>query len=66
MDVYSLGKVVSITHGPRSALGSYSFSVIGVLGRPVVSFAFDRKKADAAHAAMQAIVETVKLITPHH
>jgi hypothetical protein len=62
MEIYNLGKVASITDArgePR-----YDFNITGVRGRPLVSFAFDtREEADAAHAAMQAIVETAKLIT---
>jgi hypothetical protein len=64
MDTYNLGKVASTTGG-RGAL-FHGFDIYGVHGRPIVSFSFEtREEADAAHTAMQSIVETAKLITPH-
>jgi hypothetical protein len=64
MDIYNLGDVTSTTDG-RGAF-FHSFDIYGVHGRPIVSFSFEtREEADAAHTAMQSIVETAKLITPH-
>ena len=41
-------------------------SIIGIIGRPIVSFEFEtQEEAEAAHKAMQAIVAKAKLITPY-
>jgi hypothetical protein len=59
MNIYNLGKVALTTDG-------VSFNIIGVYGRPLVSFEFKtQKEAEAAHEAMQAILATTKLITTH-
>jgi hypothetical protein len=64
MDMYSLSKVDLITDD-ESMLRS-GFSVIGVIGRPIVSFEFDtQEEAKAAHEAMQAIVAKAMLTTAH-
>ena len=63
MGVYNVGKVDTITDGRDSF---YGFNVIGIHGRPLISFSFEtRKKAEAAHKAMLAIVATAKIITPY-
>ena len=50
MNVYNLGAVQSTTDGP-------GFNIVGVHGRPLVTFSFDtQEEADAARDAMQAIV----------
>jgi hypothetical protein len=42
------------------------FNIIGVHGRPLVTFSFEtRKETDDAHRAMQEIVAKVKAITPY-
>jgi len=62
MDIYNLGKVDSITDD--ESMLRFGFSIIGVIGRPIVSFEFDtQEEAEAAHKAMQAIVAKAKLIT---
>jgi hypothetical protein len=54
MDIYSLGKVQSTTDG-------YGFNIIGVHGRPLVSFSFEtQEEADAAHKAMRPIIAMAK------
>ena len=65
MDVYNLGKVASTTDDARGAL-RYGFNIIGVTGRPLVTFSFDgQTEAEAAHKAMRDVVATAKLIKPH-
>jgi hypothetical protein len=60
--VYNVSKVDTITEGRHLF---YGFNVIGVHGRPLISFSFEtRKEAEAAHKAMLAIVATAKIITP--
>jgi hypothetical protein len=64
MDLYSLGKV-ALTTDDESML-RFGFSIIGVIGRPIVSFEFEtQEEAEAAHKTMQAIVAKAKLITPY-
>jgi hypothetical protein len=64
MDLYNLGKVDSIADD-ESMLG-FGFSIIGIIGRPIVSFEFEtQEEAEAAHKAMQAIVAKAKLIAPY-
>jgi hypothetical protein len=59
MDTYNLGAVQSTTGGP-------GFNIVGVHGRPLVTFSFDtQEEADAARDAMHAIVAKAKVITPH-
>jgi hypothetical protein len=59
MDTYNLGAVQSTTDGP-------GFNIVGVHGRPLVTFSFDtQEEADAARDAMHAIVAKAKVITPH-
>jgi hypothetical protein len=59
MDTYNLGAVQSTTDGP-------GFNIVGVHGRPLVTFSFDtQEEADAARDAMHAIIAKVKVITPH-
>jgi hypothetical protein len=44
----------------------FGFNIIGVHGRPLVTFSFEtRKEADDVHRATQAIVAKVKTIMPH-
>jgi hypothetical protein len=62
MDIYNLGNVARTTDGRADF---YGFSIVGVSGRPVVSFSFETKDdAEAAYKVMQAIVAKAKLITP--
>ena len=59
MNVYNLGAVQSTTDGP-------GFNIVGVHGRPLVTFSFDtQQEAESAHKAMRAIVASAKLIKPH-
>ena len=65
MDVYNLGKVDSTIDGVIGPL-LYGFNIIGVRGRPLVTFSFEtRDEAESAHKAMLEIVATAKLIKPH-
>jgi hypothetical protein len=62
MAVYNVSEVDTITDG-RDLF--YGFRVIGVHGRPLISFSFETsKEAEAAHKAMHLIVATAKIITP--
>ena len=64
MDVYNLGKVASTTDGRGASF--HGFNIIGVTGRPLVTFSFDgQAEAEAAHKAMRDVVATAKLIKPH-
>jgi hypothetical protein len=64
MDIYNLGKVDSITDD--ASMLRFGFSIIGIIGRPIVTFEFEiQEEAEAAHKAMQAIVAKAKLITPY-
>jgi hypothetical protein len=59
MDTYNLGAVQSTTDGP-------GFNIVGVHGRPLVTFSFDtQEEAESAHKAMRGIVASAKLIKPH-
>jgi hypothetical protein len=65
MDTYNLGKVDATRDAVR-ATSLHCFNIIGVDGRPLVSFSFETlAEAEAAHKAMQAIVAKAKLITSH-
>ena len=60
MAIYSLGQVQKIKD-PRQPY--YGFDVIGALGRPILSFAFDSQdEAAACHQAMRPVIKTTKLI----
>ena len=60
MDLYNLGKVDSITDD--ESLLRFGFSIIGIIGRPIVSFEFEtQEEAEAAHKVMLAIVAKAKL-----
>jgi hypothetical protein len=62
MDVYTLGKVDTVTSGRDNLY--YGFNVIGIHGRPLANFAFEtQKEAEAAHEAMQTVVAKVKVVT---
>jgi hypothetical protein len=64
MDIYNLGKVDSITDD--ESMLRFGFDIVGVIGRPIVSFEFDtQEEAEAAHNAMLAIVAKAKLITSY-
>jgi hypothetical protein len=64
MDLYNLGKVDLITDD--ESMLRFGFSIIGIIGRPIVSFEFEtEEEAEAAHIAMQAIVAKAKLVTPY-
>jgi hypothetical protein len=59
MDAYNLGDIQSTTDG-------YEFDILGVHGRPLVSFSFEtQEEADAAHKAMQPIIAKAKVIMSH-
>jgi hypothetical protein len=63
MDIYSVGEVQSTTDERHSAL--YGFNIVGVHGRPLVSFSYEtRAEAEAARADMTMAIATVKIITP--
>jgi hypothetical protein len=60
--IYNLGKVLATTNGRGDF--SFDFNIIRVQDRPLVTFAFEtRAEADAAHLAMQRVVERAILIT---
>ena len=64
MDVYNLSKVDSTIEGVIGPL-RYGFNIIGVRGRPRVTFSFEtRDEEESAHKAMLQIVATAKLIKP--
>jgi hypothetical protein len=59
MDTYALSKVAPTIDGS-------GFNIIGVYGRPLVSFEFEtEEEAEGAHKAMQPVLATTKLITTH-
>jgi hypothetical protein len=65
MDIYNLTKVDSTIDGVIGPL-LYGFNIIGVHGRPLVTFSFDtQEEAESAHKAMRGIVASAKLIKPH-
>ena len=65
MDIYNLTKVDSTIDGVIGPL-LYGFNIIGVQGRPLVTFSFETSdEAEVAHNAMQDIVASAKLIKPH-
>jgi hypothetical protein len=65
MDIYNLGKVDSTIDGVIGPL-LYGFNIIGVSGRPLVTFSFDtREEAEAAHKALRDVVASAKRIKPH-
>ena len=44
---------------------TYSFNIIGVHGRPLVAFAYERQEeAEAAHKLIAEAIAKAKLITP--
>jgi hypothetical protein len=44
---------------------TYSFNIIGVHGRPLVAFAYERQEeAEAAHKLIAEAIARAKLITP--
>jgi|HubBroStandDraft_4_1064222.scaffolds.fasta_scaffold1360127_1 hypothetical protein len=62
MTRYNLGKIQASSNGRGDF--SFSFNIVGVHGRPLVAFAFEtRDEADAAHLAMQRVVDRATLIT---
>ena len=53
MDIYNLGKINSTIDGVIGPL-LHSFNIIGVHGRPIVTFSFDtQEEAEIAHKAMR-------------
>ena len=65
MDIYNLGKVNSTIDGVIGPL-RHGFNIIGVHGRPLVTFSFDtQEEAETAHKAMRDVVASAKLIKPH-
>ena len=65
MAIYNLTKVDSTIDGVIGPL-LYGFNIIGVQGRPLVTFSFEtRDEAEVAHNAMIDIVASAKLIKPH-
>ena len=65
MDLYNLDKVATTMDGAMGA-SLYGFNIIGVHGRPLVSFAFETQEdAEAVYNLMQAIVAKAKVITPY-
>jgi hypothetical protein len=65
MDIYNLGKIDSTIDGVIGPL-LYGFNVIGIQGRPLVTFSFDtQEEAENAHKAMRDVVASAKLIKPH-
>ena len=66
MDLYNLDKVASTMDGAMGASLFYGFNIIGVHGRPLVTFAFETQEdAEAVYNLMQAIVAKAKVITPY-
>jgi hypothetical protein len=65
MDIYNLTKVASTTsHPPRSEV-AYGFNIIGVHGRPLVAFSYERREqAEAAHKLIAEAIAKAKRITP--
>ena len=65
MDIYNLTKVDATIDGVIGPI-LYGFNIIGVQGRPLVTFSFETSdEAKVAHKAMQHIVSSAKLIKPH-
>ena len=65
MDFYNLGKINSTIDGVIGPL-LHGFNIIGVHGRPIVTFSFDtQEEAEIAHKAMRDVVASAKLIKPH-
>ena len=63
MAVYNLGAVQSTADGRED---HYGFNVIGIHGRPLVTFSFEtQKEAEAAHKGMQPIIAKAKVITAY-
>jgi len=59
MDIYNLTKTA------RDAGFAYGFNIIGVHGRPLVHFSYERhEEAEAAHDLIAEAVAKAKLITP--
>ena len=65
MDFYNLGKIDLTIDGVIGPL-LHGFNIIGVHGRPIVTFSFDtQEEAEIAHKAMRDVVASAKLIKPH-
>lgn len=60
MAIYGLGQVRKLEHSQQLY---YGFDVIGELGRPILSFAFDsQEEAAACRQSMRPVITTTKLI----
>lgn len=65
MDIYNLA-TVDATRDSARGTSLHGFNIIGVDGRPLVTFSFETlAEAQDVHKAMQAIVPKMKLITSH-
>jgi hypothetical protein len=61
----NLGKIDSMIDGVIGPF-LYGFNIIGIHGRPLVTFSFDtQEEAESAHKAMRGIVASAKRIKPH-
>jgi hypothetical protein len=59
MDIYNLAKVDATRDGARGT-SLHGFNIIGVDGRPLVTFSFETlAEAQEAHKAMQAIKDEI-------
>jgi hypothetical protein len=62
-DIYNLSKVDSINAGPAAT--GHGFNIIGVHGRPVAGFLYERREeAEAAHKLIGEAIVKAKLIAP--
>jgi hypothetical protein len=60
---YNLSKVDSINAGPVAS--GYGFNIVGVHGRPVAGFLYERREeAEAAHKLIGEAIANAKLIAP--
>ena len=65
MDIYNLSKINSTIDGVIGPL-LHGFNIIGVHGRPLVTFLVRySEEAESAHKAMRDVVATAKMIRPH-
>jgi hypothetical protein len=63
MDSYNLGDVQAMTDGHAT---HYGFNIIDVLGRPLLTFAFEtQKEAEAVRIVVQPIISQASLIITH-
>src|ERR1700733_5842817 len=63
MNPYNLTAVSPTKEAPRDCL-LFSFNIVGVTGRPVVSFSYETQaEAEYARNAMQPIIAKAKLVT---